>query len=228
MKEAPLAANSQDPAAKLTDLIRRVVELRAAVKRTEAHDSFVILNEALFIEADLFSWEASLPSQWRFLTVKSEEDDKTIYLGQYHVYSDLWIANMLNHYRAVRILVNEIILDQLSASPTSFWISSADSDLQKSQSLEAVAQSALNICRSVKFHLNPDMADQSHDALTNRRKSPYFAGVFILLWPLKLAASSKSVQTGLFKWIIELFFRLGHTMGIKLAVEYANSLAKTP
>jgi hypothetical protein len=54
-----------------------------------------------FFEAEIRDWETSLPEKWSFITKYSDESDDCQYTsyGQYHVYRDLWVSRVFNHFR---------------------------------------------------------------------------------------------------------------------------------
>jgi hypothetical protein len=223
-----LEDETENPAPKLICLLRRLVELRTIIKSKEALDSGEILQASLQIEADLVSWEASLPLDWKFVTIETEEEYEYTYSGKYHIYNDIWTANMFNHYRTMRIIVNEIILDHLPALSTSFSLMDINLDLQKRQSMQAISQNALHICLGVHFHLNHNEILQSRNRSppTIESRESQITGVFTTLWPLKLAGSSRGVKIAVFTWIVKSLQRIRCTMGIELASTYATSLVE--
>ena len=89
----------------------RIVNLRAAFKTGEMTDPQLIRETALEIDSDLEIWKAGVPHSWRYATVEDPNSDPiTCFEGKRHIYPNLWIADAWNNWRSLRILVNQIIL----------------------------------------------------------------------------------------------------------------------
>ena len=89
----------------------RIVNLRAAFKTGEMTDQQLIRETALDIDSDLETWKAGVPISWRHATIDDPNTDPaTCFEGKRHVYPNLWIAEAWNNWRSLRILVNQIIL----------------------------------------------------------------------------------------------------------------------
>ena len=97
--------------ASICTLSFRIVNLRAAFKTGEMTDQQLIRETALDIDRDLETWKAGVPRTWRYATIEDPNTEPgTSFEGKRHVYPNLWIAEAWNNWRSLRILVNQIIL----------------------------------------------------------------------------------------------------------------------
>jgi hypothetical protein len=107
------------PDVDLIDILVRLAKFDAYLHHKNP-DARAVVDSALFFEDELHKWETQLPTDWSF-TVKESNTCEHTFRGQYHVYRDMWVSRVFNHYRWARLLVNETIVSQVSkmARPTS-------------------------------------------------------------------------------------------------------------
>ncbi|KIW77983.1 hypothetical protein Z517_07816 [Fonsecaea pedrosoi CBS 271.37] len=134
-------ANIASPGS-ITEICFRLANLRAAMKDQGAIDPQAIRATALEIDADLETWRAGLPPSWKYTTVSmSDAANDTHFAGKMHVYPNLWIAEAWNSWRAARILVNQLILQNEACVPNP---DNALTDL----ALSTIRQLCIDICIS--------------------------------------------------------------------------------
>ena len=174
------------------------------------------------LEAELAKWVGELPAEWAFTITVSTEDSENIFEKQCHVYQSVWVANLWNHYRSTRILVNDLLLgylDLLSSLP-----SDENSEIhpqQRRQSMGIISWLATDICYSIPFQLNHNgMAQRNNPTLT-----PTLTGAFTILWPLKVAACTSGVSEALYQWARSLLQSIGSKKGIKFALFLTKMIA---
>jgi hypothetical protein len=73
-----------------------------------------VRDAARGIEADLVSWREGAPRGWRFTAVDDDPDPAAPgcgagFGGRRHAYPNLWIAEAWNNWRALRLVLNQII-----------------------------------------------------------------------------------------------------------------------
>src|SRR5215469_5390983 len=120
----------------------RLVNLRAAFENGEITDPHVIRETALEIDADLETWRAGAPPNWRYSTNNvTEASVGTCFDGKRHVYPNLWVADGWNNWRSVRIVVNQIIMQNELRS-------SAPDNEQKSIAVPIIRQFSTDLCIS--------------------------------------------------------------------------------
>jgi hypothetical protein len=97
----------------IAEISFRTANLRAALRNGEITDPEVICEVAREIDSDLEDWRAVVPASWHYKTVHDPSSSD----GESHVYTSLWIVDILNNWRILRILVNHIIVqnDDLSS-----------------------------------------------------------------------------------------------------------------
>jgi hypothetical protein len=193
------------PVSSLTEMIIRFVDLHASVKQGQVTDPVVIVQDALLLETALEEWRAALSPSWKYKVVISSEAQGT-YDGQYHTYSDHWIARMWDHYRWTRILVHELILTHLILLPSL----PTEMREQQTRSMAIISHLASRICASVSSQLY-----RPNSAIAGPGSNSQLTSVFMLLWPLKIAGSAIGVPDGLHEWVIKVLENIGQTMGIR-------------
>jgi hypothetical protein len=168
-------------------------------------DPDAIIRDALLLDTALDEWKAALPSIWKYRVVISSEVQST-YNGQYHIYSDHWIALMWDHYRWTRILVHELILTHLILLPSL----QPEMYEQQTQSLAIISHLASRICASVSTQLY-----RPNSTIPGPESSLQLTSVFMLMWPLKVAGSAIGVPDTLHEWVLDVLKNIGQAMGIR-------------
>jgi hypothetical protein len=120
----------------------RMVNLRAAFQNGEVTDPQVIRETALEIDGDLETWRAGVPLNWRYATIDATEAPVgTCFDAKRHVYPNLWIAEVWNNWYTLRILVNQIVVQNELRS-------SVPDNAQKSIALSIIRQFSTELCIS--------------------------------------------------------------------------------
>ena len=97
--------------ASISELSYRLVNLRAAFKTGTITDPRIICETAFEIDDDLEAFRAGIPWYWEYTTVDATDAPTgTFFDGKRHVYPNLWVAEVWNNWRTLRILINQIIL----------------------------------------------------------------------------------------------------------------------
>ncbi|KAJ8070226.1 hypothetical protein OCU04_000611 [Sclerotinia nivalis] len=97
-------------ASAVIEIVIRFINLYVSV-RTQGHmDPEKIVSEVVFLDAELERWEADLPPDCFYSVLDKDLRHESFFNGKFHEYHDIWISRMLNHYRWVRILLNELEL----------------------------------------------------------------------------------------------------------------------
>lgn len=101
------------------DICFRLLDLRRDVQNGRLLDSSAIRAAALVLEDDLLSWADSLPTSCGYDTIDANDTDTNYFRGKRHIYSNVWMTQLWNHWRSLRILVSRIILQAESNSKIS-------------------------------------------------------------------------------------------------------------
>lgn len=205
------------PGVHLVDILIRFTKFDVYVHHRKP-DARAVVNSALLFEDELREWEAHLPLHWSF-TVKESKTCEHTYRGQYHVYKDMWVAIIFNHYRWARLVVNETIVSQISmmARPT------GNDVIQRQQALDIISCMAIDICAGAA----------SQEAISERGVAedpshiPLLNGTFMLLFPLGVAGGAAGTPDEVHDWVVGTFERIGCTTGIRRALEMIPHLKKS-
>jgi hypothetical protein len=209
------------PAVKLVDILIRFMKFDSSLREKD-HDPWTLVTAASLFEAELQDWESSLPERWSFITEYTDEpaDCHFTFHGQYHVYRDQWVSRVFNHYRWGRLLVNELILSQISSMK---WPNAGDI-IQRQQTLDTISSMAIDICAGAA----------SQGALSQRgavaeypSHLPPLNGVFMLLFPLSVAGGAAGVPDEVHGWVVATLERIERVMGIRRAIELIPHLKRS-
>ena len=202
----------------------RIVNLQAAFRNGEVTDPQVIRETALEIDGDLETWRAGVPRNWRYATIDATEAPVATYFdGKRHVYPNLWIADVWNNWRTLRILVNQIIVQNELRS-------SVPDNAQKSIALSIIHQFSTELCISTaSFTGTPRRSPQS--AQVPVHNSTFFTGILSLIWPLYIVSLEELNARSVRSFAVEQLRRIDASMGIRqaglLAETVSTSLQET-
>jgi hypothetical protein len=206
--EAQRIEQQSRPENTLKAIAMRLCSLRAAIKTCVLTDYVAVIAEAWSIDGDLANWSRLLPIEYAYTILPCLERASGTITGEYHVYTDTRIANIWNTYRCLRILANEVILDQFMKNGR------ADFDCNQ-EFLSKYLMDLLftEVCCSVPPFLRTDESPTCPRAL----------GSFFL-WPLYLVAATNYASNMTREWVINQLEKIGDIMGILQATAVANVL----
>ncbi|KAJ5950096.1 hypothetical protein N7454_001680 [Penicillium verhagenii] len=172
------------------------------------------IGRALRLDADLRSWAMSLGPDWSFTTVtepnfnRSDDTQFPMNGGKYHIYNNVNLASMWNHYRQTRIVLHEMI------RVLALYLSKLRETSECQHTILASAaisnQMVDDVCSSVRYHF---MSDEAR-----------FGGAVRLLWPLFLAAGVRDLNPEIKEWIIKILSLISKAMGIQQAAVMSQLL----
>ncbi|CAI7602217.1 unnamed protein product [Penicillium glandicola] len=205
------------PGVDIVDILVRFVKFDAYLHHQKP-DAREAVDSALLFEDELREWEAYLPTYWSFAVKESNTYEHT-FRGQYHVYKDMWVSRIFNHYRWARLLVNQIIVSQIMrmARPT------ANDVIQRQQSLDTISCMAIDICAGVANQEAIFEQGVTGDPLN----IPLLNGTFMLLFPLTVAGGAPGIPGEVYDWVVGTLERIGRTVGIRRALEIIPELEKS-
>lgn len=211
----------------LSEIAIKYCNLQALMSSHHDHSNSEYLVASLCaIDAEYTDLLNKLPVSFIYNTVTLDEPSEDAFSDYYHVYSSVWTANVWNHYRCVRILVNEHILTLLTyilEHPEEYASSCDKFSSYKNQILTSrsrLLELAHDICSSVPFFLGY-IANQ-----TEHRSQPPPKAVTgnLLLWPLFIAARAPLVSSALREWVANRLRMISEVMGIRQAALLAYIL----
>ncbi|KAN0110495.1 hypothetical protein V8E51_006882 [Hyaloscypha variabilis] len=127
---------------------------RGAIKSGDLTDPAIIISTALRLDNDMNQVFDDAPLSWMYETAYTDSNSPLVFSGAYDIYYDIWVAQIWNGSRCVRIGLNEIIRTQLIkgfASNRSF--NTLENFAQFQASTQIVTQMRDEILRSVPQHV---------------------------------------------------------------------------
>lgn len=221
------------PSAELIGIIVGFVQLSTLVRSQPLVDGYSntssIVRQALDIDAQLDSWESHRQGLWavtekkvpNFFPPQAALDDC------YHVYSDMYIARVWNHYRWARILVNQLLLEAAERFPRSS--TPLISTKQKQLSLDRIRRLTRDTLVSVPSHYrHPKLGVEQCDCLDETRGGAVIgiAGIPTLLFEVKVAGCAPGVPRRHRTWALGILDTVWADMGMWQAKVLAGFLRR--
>ncbi|KAH6969826.1 hypothetical protein DER45DRAFT_65811 [Fusarium avenaceum] len=207
------------PATDLGPLIGRFIRASTYTKTHTFVDGRPLTLSALkqLIEIDeLFAdWERELGPTWRYRTERADHlPSSAVFDGMYHIYYDMFIARMWNHFRWARTLLNQSIIEFIKKYPKSS--SPLFSLAEYGRRHEIVKDLAHETLVSTPTHWR-------HPLLTEKSVVPVemmggagsgSAGLPVVLFHLQAAACAPGVPAANWDWAYAVMECIWSDMGI--------------
>jgi hypothetical protein len=216
-------------ASALSEIAMALCALRSTMSDFIDHsNSLSVVSQALEIDASFSEWVANLPSRYFYNTVVMTKPCEQVFGDRYHIYGGICMATSWNSYRCLRIILNEILVEQMvhlcqlqlsSPSPNSELIAFYLTRTRAYQ--ELVAQLTFDICASVPFYFSYHHRMDS----TTQVQVPAMSGN-LLLWCLYTAVVAGNVNEVMRFWIVARLRDVAETMGIRNASGLAEVLSE--
>lgn len=217
------------PAADLGNILARFIKLSILARTRQFRDGEPavgqLLEKLLQIDTELQSWVESLDGIWRYKTQKAAGlPPSAVFEGEYHVYHDLWVARVWNHYRWARVLVNQVAVEVAGKYPQSR--STLKADIAYKERFRIMKREARDILISTPCHwrhplLCGKMEQQIEQQGVGRIGS---AGLPILLFHLKVAACAPGVPKQYWHWTYDIMNCIWGDMGMLHAKNMMDSM----
>ncbi|OCL01595.1 hypothetical protein AOQ84DRAFT_273148, partial [Glonium stellatum] len=210
-----------------SDIMIRFINLNVAIKNGNLFNSDAIIASAMQIDSELVKLQSNMPPMWQYQTVFTDADSELVAEGFYHVYSDLWVAQMRNNFRILRMVLNEVIREQLlkgySSNPPLF--TAPEYAVQLQLSTNAILLLASEICATVPQHAGyiPSLVPLHPtgqfvpQAQSPESESVRAAGCYYLVWPLFMVGRMTVCPDHLRLWVINRLQYIGRTIGMQQA-----------
>lgn len=210
---------------KLCQLGIKYCKLRSSIRDfRDFSDQGYVISTACALDAEYANWALHCPIPSSCDTVFVKEPSDGVFSDHYQKYSTLWDATIWNNYRAVRLLLNELIFVQICHLYPSCDTSSIDSEEntflgnQLIASNATVLQLSLEICASVPFFLG-------YEEDSAKIPTPKTINGNLILWSLYIAASTSMVSCEMRDWVTARLYWISTTMGIRQATPLAYNLS---
>jgi hypothetical protein len=179
----------------------RLVNLRALYKTGPRSAS--VLAVARDIDSDLILIRDAVHQEWKYITISVQGKEHhpshagtKFFLGKRHDYAELWIAEIWNHWRMLRIAVNQI-LNQPDSPDTNF---------------EALAARVIR-----------DMSEEVCISVSSFESSPRR---MMLIRALYVVAAAPQNDISVRQYALSQMRRIGVEMGIRHAVLVADAMSE--
>ena len=206
----------------------QICSLRSTMDDFRDHsDSVGIVSQALDIDTQFAKWVTQLSTQFFYTTVTIPQRCEEVFSENYHVYSGICIASTWNSYRCLRIILNEILIEQMMyLCQTQLDLSEPNIELidfyrartRASQAL--IRQLTIDICASVPFYFSYHKND-SHSPV----QVPTMSGN-LLIWSLYTAAVAGNISHKMRVWIVGKLKAMYEIMGIRQALGLIEVLSE--
>lgn len=172
---------------------------------------------------ELSQWPLHLPDRWLPLVVYSAQGEPLI------TYKCIANAVIWNYYRAARVMVQQLLfnlnttlLTIVQANRSLGHPTSTEHALDESDLRAVIQEMTTDVCRSIPFALG-DVDSLGRPATpADGKQSIRAAQAYGLLWPLWYILSGGMPTDSQFNRIRTVLWRIGSTLGIKLALILAR------
>ena len=143
-------APENDPSWSFRLISMRSANLRAAVAKGSLCDPTVIIAAALELDHEFVAWSRTLPPSWQYVThFVNPANSNVVYEACYHLYPFYGMAQGLNAWRVSRLMLNELLWEQISRHHASSLVRSQGYTMLISQVGSNIAALCSEICASV-------------------------------------------------------------------------------
>ncbi|KAF7923504.1 hypothetical protein EAE99_006763 [Botrytis elliptica] len=193
-------------ASAVVEIAIRFINLHASIRAKAFTNLVEIVSALASLDGELEQWEANLPLDWNFTVRSRDLPDGSSFNGKCHEYCDVWISRMFNHYRWMRILLNELLLKHLNR----MTYLTSEHLVQKMKALKIINRMATDICTSISSYFD-------HTTLVERPTLlPQMSGipVFLMIWPLFVAGGGTGVPQHLYNWVLGRLGIINKQLGV--------------
>lgn len=212
----------------MAEIAMQLCALRSTMDDFRDHsNSVAVVSQALDTDTQFADWVTQLPPRYFYNTVTILQRCEDVFSDHYHVYSGICIATTWNSYRCLRIILNEILIEQMmylcqtqldSPEPNVELIDFYRSRTRACQAL--VRQLTIDICASVPFYFSYHKKDSQTQV-----QVPTMSGN-LLLWCLYTAAVAGNISDMMRAWIVGKLKAIYEIMGIRQALGLIEVLSE--
>lgn len=203
----------------LADLFAQFCDLQASIaSNSDYTNPAKVVAHASSIEAELVGWASTWQAEEPYASIIARELSPDVFSDHWHLYNDIFVADLWNNYRSIRINVNEIIAKHLillnsyqQAASILHYLPAYNDQLECSK--RTVLELSRQICAAVPFYMGRNL-----DTNNTIRQSPYniknAASAKLILWPLYVAGQSDFISDVMRGWIADQLEKIGESMGL--------------
>lgn len=203
----------------LADLSYRLVELRSAMNNGDVTDPKDIREKAISIDWDLDAWSSNAPPDRMYATVEASPPSPELHFkGKSQVYESFCHAQVWNNYRTLRILANQLVLQN--------EVQSVDPDAELySAALSRIRQMSTETCISTSQFMGSPRKNST--LIVSSLSLISSTGAMSLIWPLYVVSQEELNGRSEREWALEHLRRINESMGIRQAGVFADAAAQS-
>jgi hypothetical protein len=207
------------PAWQVSEVIFDFANYRAAVRDCQIVGPKAIIEAGLEVDRKFLAAFQDVPENWKYRTVYTDQDDDCVWNRRYDVYNDYWTSQIWNGMRSCRILIHEIVRDQLLAASTAMnpIFTKEESKEQNAQSVHTMYKMQADILATIPMHVPSTPNDRPTSLMEGSR------GYFVL-WPLYMAGVMDLATQPIKTWVIGRLRAIADQVGIRQATLLADIL----
>src|SRR5258707_1181865 len=105
---------NQAASSALTFVMIKFSEMRTSLAEPDyANNPRRVVADALAIDGLFYEWTLNVPEPFIWTPVFIAEPDEEVFADYYDVYYDVFTAGVWNSFRSIRIILHEILIEQL-------------------------------------------------------------------------------------------------------------------
>ncbi|KAK0101961.1 hypothetical protein ONS95_001230 [Cadophora gregata] len=194
---------------------------RSKVRDSEIVGPRNVVEQALELDQRFIDEFKDLPEEWKYMTLYTTENPDIVWDGHYHVYGEYWMSHVWNGMRTCRVLLHELIRDQLLVASTASTplFSDDENAVLLDSSVKIMLEMQADILGSVPHH-TPSFLNQSSSGLLDGSRS------YFVLWPLFLVGTMDLTTEPIRRWAAARLRNIGETVGIRQAIVISELLTR--
>lgn len=206
-------SSAQSPVLEFTDLLAQYANLRSKIS-SGLFSVEECIDLCTQVDGMIRAMMEDLPPSWQYKSIAPTAESERVFNLYYDQYSNTKVCQALNLLRVLRILLNELLINYHSYSPT---------ESQRSKSTQTactnINTTASGICASVPQYIECSPLNENHTHTPSHNLT-----VYTLIFPLYVAAQSTVIAFGMRYWIIEQLHHIGTHFSVRNAEIVAQML----
>lgn len=199
----------------LSGIMIDVTVLRADVRERRIERPGVIIEVALSIDKRFEDAFDNSPPEWRYTTEHTDDRPDLVWKKTFYRFPEAWVMQIWNGMRACRIILHEIILDELYSGSS---VPGPESDLQESSTIAICLKMQRDILRSIpRDHPSIDRSGEPGSELAGGHHAS-------TLWSLYQVGAMSLATERVKKWVVQRLRLFSEEGGIRQAAILASSL----
>lgn len=204
------------PVDDLLAVAARIPHLRVQAKKicTKKSDSLSrsLIHNALQVDQKLSQWLARWQDNLKYEVAIKSGSDHTLWQSRAHIFTDLSVAALMNHYCFLRILLLDALLKAYENAVT------VDEELKLKHEdvLQQIRVLIDNICYSIPF-MTGQVRDKSLDCMFQKNQKWIYTSHEEATWiilPIVIAAQQATISIAQKSWLTQRLIQLNADFGL--------------